>query len=156
MKKQKVYLDTAVIGGCFDDKFKIWSNGLFKDFESGLFLPVISQVTSLEIEKAPLFLKEKYYILLDYNVEVIEITLDVRKLAKLYHKRNILVKTHSDDALYIAAATIAEVDLLVSWNFKHIVHFDKIRQFNAVNLEMGYKTIQIYSPMEVTSYGKEV
>jgi len=52
-------------------------------------------------------------------------------------------------------ATVADVDILVSWNFRHIVHFDKIRQFNAVNLEKGYKTIAIYSPMEVTTYVSE-
>ena len=57
------------------------------------------------------------------------------------------------DGLHIAIATIAEVDVVVSWNFKHIVNFNKIRLFNAVNLEMGYKPIQIYSPREVTTYG---
>lgn len=45
--------------------------------------------------------------------------------------------------------------MLVSWNFKHIVHFDKIRLFNAVNIEQGYKSLQIYSPREVTNYGED-
>ncbi len=54
----------------------------------------------------------------------------------------------------IALATTADVDVLVSWNFRHIVHFDKIRQFNAANLERGYKPIDIYSPREVTNYGE--
>ena len=62
---------------------------------------------------------------------------------------------YRDDALHIALATIANVDLLVSWNFRHIVRYDKIRLFNSVNIESGYKPIQIYSPREVTSYGKE-
>ena len=48
-----------------------------------------------------------------------------------------------------------EVDLVVSWNFKHIVRAEKIRLFNAVNLENGYKTVQIYSPREVTIYGAD-
>ena len=51
-------------------------------------------------------------------------------------------------------ATIADVDVLVSWNFKHIVRLDKIRIFNAVNLELGYKQLQIFSPREVTCYGR--
>jgi len=46
-------------------------------------------------------------------------------------------------------------DLMVSWNFKHIVHFEKIQRFNAVNIEMGYKPILIYSLREVTTYGRE-
>ncbi len=57
--------------------------------------------------------------------------------------------------LHIALATVAEVDLLVSWNFKHIVRFDKIRLFNAANLEQGYKPLVIHSPREVTTYGRE-
>jgi hypothetical protein len=60
-----------------------------------------------------------------------------------------------DDGVHIAFATIAEVDVLVSWNFKHIVHLDKIRLFNAVNLEQGYKPLVIYSPREVASYDNE-
>lgn len=57
--------------------------------------------------------------------------------------------------LHIALATIADVDVLVSWNFRHIVRLDKIRLFNAVNIEQGYKPISIYSPREVISYGQE-
>jgi len=75
-------------------------------------------------------------------------------LAKEYIDKGILTQKYRFDALHIAFATTEEVDLLVSWNFKHIVHYDKIRQFNAVNLEIGYKPAAIYSPMEVTNYGK--
>jgi len=57
--------------------------------------------------------------------------------------------------LHIALATIADVDVLVSWNFRHIVRLDQIRLFNAVNIEQGYKTVSIYSPREVISYGQE-
>lgn len=53
--------------------------------------------------------------------------------------------------LHIALATVADVDVLVSWNFKHIVRLDKIRHFNAVNIELGYKPLTIYSPREVAS-----
>jgi hypothetical protein len=55
-------------------------------------------------------------------------------------------------AFRIALATVADVDIVVSWNFRHVVRFEKIRLFNAVNLEFGYKPIQIYSPREVTFY----
>jgi len=49
-------------------------------------------------------------------------------------------------------ATVAEVDVLVSWNFQRIVRLDKIQQFNGINLELGYKPLAIYSPREVTTY----
>jgi len=59
------------------------------------------------------------------------------------------------DLVHIALATVYNVDLLVSWNFKHIVHYSKISQFNAVNIEQGYKPLVIYSPREVV-YEKEI
>jgi hypothetical protein len=57
--------------------------------------------------------------------------------------------------LHIALATLARVDVLVSWNFRHIVRLDKIRAFNAVNAERGLGDLSIYSPREVTFYGEE-
>jgi hypothetical protein len=57
--------------------------------------------------------------------------------------------------LHIALATVADADMLVSWNFKHIVRFDKIRMFNAANLTQGYKPLAIHSPREVTTYGQD-
>jgi hypothetical protein len=54
--------------------------------------------------------------------------------------------------LHIALATVADADILVSWNFKHIVRFDKIRMFNAANMEQGYKALPIHSPREVTTH----
>lgn len=53
---------------------------------------------------------------------------------------------------HIALATIAEVDAIVSWNFRHIVRLEKIRLFNAVNVELGYPVLSILSPREVTTY----
>ena len=85
--------------------------------------------------------------------EIIQATDSALELADAYQARKILTPKFYDDGLHIALATIAEADVLVSWNFKHIVHFDKIRLFNAVNLEYGYKPLQIYSPREVTTYG---
>ena len=79
-------------------------------------------------------------------------TAEVEELARAYLARKILSERFSDDARHIACATVAEADVLVSWNFKHIVNLQKIRLFNAVNIELGYKPIEIYSPMEVTSH----
>ena len=73
-------------------------------------------------------------------------------MAEAYLKHRILTHNYRDDARHIAIATVAGADLVVSWNFKHIVHFEKIQKFNAVNIEMGYKPLSIYSPREVTTY----
>lgn len=155
MKVQRLYIDTSVVGGCHDDEFAPWSTGLLKDFRLGNFKPVVSEVVDAEIQDAPEPVQETYYELLAGDHEFIHLTEEAQQLATIYLERDILSANYFDDALHIALATIVEVDVLVSWNFRHIVHFDKIRRFNGVNLELGYKQIQIYSPREVTNYGPE-
>ena len=154
MKRQRVYIDTSVIGGCFDAEFEAWSNGLFQDFRLGLFTPVVSAVVAAEIEDAPGAVRAAYAELLSLGAEVPLVTEEALDLADAYLERGVLTPRFYDDATHIALATLAGVDPLVSWNFRHIVHYDKIRAFNAVNLERGYKPVQIYSPREVTHHGE--
>jgi hypothetical protein len=154
LKVQRVYTDTSVIGGCFDPEFETWSNGLFRDFRLGLFVPVVSAVVAAEIEDAPEPVRTAYDELVTLNAEVLLVTDEALDLADAYLARGVLTPKFYDDATHIALATLADVDLLVSWNFRHIVHYDKIRAFNAINLERGYKPIQIYSPREVTHHGE--
>jgi len=60
------------------------------------------------------------------------------------------------DALHVPLATVSGSDVLVSWNFKHLVNLGRIRLFNAVNLEMGYHSIEIRSPKEVLPNAQDV
>ncbi|HEY4724315.1 MAG TPA: hypothetical protein VII92_20835 [Anaerolineae bacterium] len=154
MKIQRIYVDTSVIGGCFDPEFAEWSNGLMQDFRDGRFKPLLSQVTAAEVQAAPEAVQIIYAELAALNAEVVTVNEGALELADEYQKRNILTAKFYADGLHIALATITEADVLVSWNFKHIVRFDKIRLFSAVNLEYGYKALQIYSPREVTTYGR--
>jgi predicted nucleic acid-binding protein len=149
MKKQRIYLDTSVIGDCFDAEFARWSNALVRDFRAGYFAPVVSGVVAAEIALAPAFVQERYTEILALGAEVLEQSAASDALASRYRERGIVPERFQADALHIALATVEQVDLLVSWNFKHIVRFDRIRLFNAVNREMGYKEIEIYSPREV-------
>lgn len=152
---QRIYLDTSVLGGCYDAEFAPWSNGLLKDFRLGNYVPVVSDVVATELEQAPEPVREVYADLIASGAEVLSVTPEALRLADVYQERKILTPKFYDDGLHIALASTAAVDLLVSWNFKHIVHYDKIRYFNAVNLELGYRSLAIYSPREVTHYGEE-
>lgn len=154
MKVQRVYTDTSVIGGCFDPEFAPWSNGLFRDFRLGRFVPVVSAVVAAEIEDAPEEVRAAYDEMIALGAAVLLVSDEALDLADAYLARGVLTPKFYDDATHIALATLAEVDLLVSWNFRHIVHYDEIRAFNAVNLERGYKPIQIYSPREVAHHGE--
>ena len=153
MRTQRVYIDTSVVGGCHDEEFAPWSRGLMHDFRSGIFRPVVSEIVTLEMEDAPDLVQETYEDLLRLDPDVLEVDEEEALLADQYLERGILSENYYDDAQHIALATVANVDVLASWNFRHIVHFDKIRQFNAVNLEQGYKPIDIRSPREVTHHG---
>lgn len=150
MKKPRIYIDTSVIGGCLDAEFSQWSNSLMKDFAAGSFIPILSDVLAAEIQDAPEAVRQEYERLVGGEHELILVTEEVLELADAYQRRGILTPKFYDDGLHIALASVSEADLLVSWNFRHIVHFDKIRLFNSVNLELGYKPLQIYSPREVT------
>lgn len=155
MKKTRIYVDTSVIGGCCDPEFQDWSRGLLSDFQAGTFLLFLSELTDAEIQDAPEDVQNIYNEFRECTDRILELTSEAIELADAYLNHNILTQNFRNDARHIAIATIAGADLLVSWNFKHIVHFEKIQRFNAVNIEMGYKTILIYSPREVTIYGRE-
>ncbi|MEW6085823.1 MAG: hypothetical protein AB1607_14620 [Chloroflexota bacterium] len=155
MKIQRIYIDTSVIGGCFDPEFAEWSNGLVADFRNGIFQPLLSEVIAAEIADAPEDVQTVYAELMSLNAETLTVEESALELADEYQKRGILSPNFYGDGLHIGLATVAQADLLVSWNFRHIVHFDKIRLFNAVNIEFGYKPLQIFSPREVTTYGRE-
>jgi hypothetical protein len=126
-----------------------------EDFRQLRYVPVLSAVTAAEIAGAPAFVREAHEKLVSLSAEIISVTEEALSLVGNYASRGILGSRFYNDMLHIALATMAEVDVLVSWNFKHIVRLDKIRLFNAVNLEQGYKPLAIYSPREVASHTAE-
>lgn len=76
-------------------------------------------------------------------------------LQEAYLAAGIVGSKWEADALHVAVATVANCWVIVSWNFRHIVHFDKIALYNAINMSNGYGTIGIYSPNEVISYADD-
>lgn len=153
MKKRqfRVYADTSVYGGVFDDEFSDASRIFFDQVRSGLFILLISEVVHKELEVAPEKVNGLFREMLPY-CQLVEINDDTLELQEAYINEGILSKKWYDDALHVAIATVAGCDAIVSWNFKHIVNFQKIPLFNAVNVLKGYKAIAIHSPMEVISY----
>ena len=148
----RIYIDTSVLGGCFDSEFATWSNGLIDDFRAGRLIPVLSDVTAAEAVEAPELVRELHQEMLVLAGSLLTITPAVLSLVAAYEGRKILAPRYAADMRHIALATIAAVDALVSWNFKHIVKLEKIRLFNAVNVESGYRSLNILSPREVTTH----
>ncbi|MFW5720699.1 MAG: PIN domain protein [Candidatus Dojkabacteria bacterium] len=146
---QRVYIDTSVIGGCFDKEFNEWSNKLIEEVLNGRKIAVFSDITIDEIEDAPERVKNKLKELLDYNPELVAADSETNNLAKNYILEGAITEKYFEDAQHIAIATIFKVDVLVSWNFKHIVNLDRIRLFNSVNLKNGYSILEIRTPREI-------
>jgi predicted nucleic acid-binding protein len=149
MMKQRIYIDTSVIGGCFDIEFKEWSEKLFEEFCSGSKIAVISDITLDELSFSRPEVRNHLDIIPEENKEYIVSDEQAEELADEYIKEKAVTQKSHDDALHIAIATINKVDVLVSWNFKHIVNLDRIRKYNAVNLMNGYTMLEIRNPREI-------
>jgi len=88
--------------------------------------------------------------------EVTAVDEEAVQLQAAYLEAGIVAPRWAADALHVALATVSGATVVVSWNFAHIVHFDKIPLYNGVNAAAGYRAVAIYSPREVIAYEDEV
>ena len=153
--KQRVYIDTSVIGGCFDHEFEEWSKRLFDDFKSGKRIAVVSDVTLDELADAPSKVKDNFEVIPDESTEILFSDDQSKELAEQYISENAVSGRYFEDALHIAIATINQVSVLASWNFRHIVNLDKIRLYNSVNLKNGFLMLEIRTPREIIKFDED-
>ena len=135
---------------CFDSEFEVWSNRLIDFFQTGKYQAVISEVSEFELKFAPNHVRQVLKDIPKKNIEIAKLTDEAKELSERYLKEKIVTKKSLADTQHIAIATVQQEDLLVSWNFKHIVNYDKIRLYNAVNLKYGYKLLEIRNPRDLT------
>lgn len=150
----RVYADTSVFGGVFDDEFSEESIIFFEQVKKGQFTLVTSAVVEAEITSAPPPVQAFFEEMLGY-AHIADVTSDALVLRDAYLQAGIVTPAYSDDGLHVALATISACALIVSWNFRHIVHFQKIPLYNAVNTLRGFAQIAIYSPQGVIRYEDE-
>lgn len=153
MKKLKIYLETSVINFIFDKsnpKEKEITLKLFDDIKKGQYEAFISELVIAEIDKAPHDIAVNLRNAIS-EINLIELTIseEVKFLADKYEEQGIIPRKYRNDALHIAIATVHNLDVLVSWNFEHIVKVRTKKEVMGINLLMGYKEIEIYSPWEV-------
>lgn len=151
--KRRIYTDTSVFGGYFDEEFREPSRQLFKRFENGADVLLLSDLTRLELLGAPPHVAQLVDSLPSSSVELIALGEEARNLADLYIASGVVGASMLADAQHIAAATVHRADVLVSWNFKHIVNLRRIHGFNSVNLREEYPLLEIRTPREVTADG---
>jgi len=145
----RLYVDTSVFGGCLDPEFSAHSRRLFDWAGQGRVVLVVSDVVFQELLPAPADVRAIPGSIPATYLERVELSNDTIALRDAYIESNVVSRRWLDDATHVAAATVARVDAIVSWNFKHIVRLDKIKAYNAVNLANGYGILTILSPREV-------
>ncbi len=149
---QRFYFDTSVFGGMYDIEFERETTLLFEKVFLGQIICVYSNLTESELSNAPVRVKKFFQNLIAEHKEVVLVTPEGLNLAERYIAENVVGQTSIDDCIHIATATLNKVDVLVSWNFKHIVNLYRIRGYNSVNLRLGYSTLDIRSPKEIVDY----
>jgi predicted nucleic acid-binding protein len=151
--KQRLYIDTSVFGGYYDEEFAEFTKPLFERLQTGEFKLLFSTVTQEELALAPDNVKKLVENIKIENTEFIEANEEAVELATQYILEKVVGQTSLPDCLHIALATINRADYLISWNFKHIVNVQRIRGYNAINIKNGYKQIEIRSPRDFMTYG---
>lgn len=143
-----LYLDSSVIGGYFDAEFEEATRKLWQEMEAGAYRFVTSPLVSQEIAGAP----ENVRTLLAATFiqsDLLPLTEEIEQLTAAYMGQKIVPARYEDDARHVAVATVHHIGLIVSWNFKHLVNYQRETGFNAVNLLQGYPAVRILSPLEL-------
>jgi predicted nucleic acid-binding protein len=153
--RQRIYIDTSVVGGYYDEEFKEATIQLFDRLDKNEVIFVVSDLLDLELINAPQLVREH---LLKYSADKfqrVELTKEAVILADTYIDEKVVGSTSLEDCRHIALATIHKVDVLASWNFKHIVNLERIKGYNSVNVRLGYSMLEIRSPKDLINYGKD-
>jgi predicted nucleic acid-binding protein len=153
--KQKIYIDTSVVGGYFDEEFKEATIKLFERLDNDEIIFVVSDLLDLELLKAPEQVQKLLHNYPADKFQRVDLTEEAIILADTYINEKVVGKTSLEDCRHVALATIHKVDVLASWNFKHIVNLDRIKGYNSVNMRLGYSIIEMRSPKDLVKYGND-
>lgn len=147
----RICADTSVLGGCEDEEFAEHSVRLMEQFMRGEYILVLSVLTVQELASAPAAVRQRLAVVPEEYIETLQLSAEARDLAEAYLAAGVLPAKMRADAQHIAMATVGRVNVLVSWNFRHIVNLERIHGYNSVNLRKGYPMIEIRTPREVLS-----
>jgi hypothetical protein len=144
----RVYADTSVYGGLYDIEFATASQLFFSQVKKGQFTLFTSALVADEVAQAPEGVREAFYSLLPF-AELVPVTGEALRLQRAYLEAGVVTHRWQGDALHVAVATVHNVEVMVSWNLKHIVNYNRIRMYNEVNRRLGWAAIDIRTPLEV-------
>ena len=159
MRKLRIYLDTSVISHLFADDTPdkmADTNKLWEDFKDNKYEIFISTVTVEEIKRCSEPKRSKMVEKLDeIDFRVLEEKDEVNSLSDEYTNNGVLTKKSIDDCTHIAFAVVSNCDIIISWNFKHLVNYRTINKVKIVNAINNYKEISIISPTMLLEGGED-
>lgn len=156
LHKLRVYVDTSVLGGISDEEFAEASRRFLDGVRTGRYIALVSEVVYRELAGAPEETRRALQKLPPGSLEEVAINAEVEELANAYVAADVLGLSAKLDAIHVAAATVAGADLILSWNFRHIVNYNRIRAYNSVNLIKGYHLMDIRSPQELGDADEDI
>ncbi len=152
----KVLLDTSVFGFALEsssnEKVTGTKNFLKLISRSQKISVFLSNITITELENTPgeKLRKDLFNLLKEFPYQIIGQSENVEQLAEEFLKRKIIPEKYKNDARLIAAAVVAGVPVIITWNMKHMANITVKRAVNSVNILMGYGNVDIVTPMEFT------
>ncbi len=156
MKLLKIYLDTSVVNFLFAEDapdFKRVTIDFFEHYvRRKVYQVYVSEVVIREIEQtSDENQKERLLnVIAEFDLRVLPLTDEANKLALLYLAERILPEKKLDDARHIALTTVNQIDILLSWNFKHLANINKQLAVKVINEREGYYyPMLLTNPMEV-------
>lgn len=156
MKKLKLYIETSVWNFMFADEVpekKAATERFFKEVESGRYEIFISDTVLEEIDSAPSEKKEKLLdVIQKYDPSVFYRDIEVNSLAEVYIENGVLRRKHFLDILHLAGASAHGMNILISWNMKHIVRRKTQLLVNVSNRIQGYQELEIWTPEELLDH----
>jgi predicted nucleic acid-binding protein len=154
-KRLRVYIDASVFGGYFDDEFRVGTEEFFTELLSGTGIPLVSDTLVAELAVAPEAVQSLLERVLDSGAERLLVSDEVEELRDKYVAAQVLSHKWSNDAMHVAHASMSRADVIVSWNFKHLVNPLRIRGFNGVNAAHGFRPVVIMTPEDLSRAWKE-
>ena len=157
MRVPAIYLETTIFNFPFADDaphYKADTLRLFAEIKAGKFRPFTSEYVprELEITKDTEKLAKMQALISDYGVTMIPAGPEIERLADVYVSTGIIPAKYATDALHIAAATVADLDYIISLNFRHIVKHKTIIETELINAREGYRRVFIHTPAEVIDH----
>jgi len=148
----KIYLETTIFNYYFDEERDAHSATvkLFEEIKQGKYEAYTSDYVTKELEKATEDKRTKMLnLVIEYNIIVLEFNREAERLGDIYVSEGIIPVKYRTDGVHIATATVNDLDMILSLNFKHIVKKKTIEMTELVNIKENYKKVSIYAPMEV-------